>query len=104
QEKNVINYIGIFAPQNDDGITSLENVKNVSDQIEENFDIVSLYLAWEKGIESNFPGALLDSIYSQKSIPMITWEPWLNTFEDEINDSAHVYDLIAQGFFDYYIL
>jgi cellulose synthase/poly-beta-1,6-N-acetylglucosamine synthase-like glycosyltransferase/beta-mannanase len=104
QEKNVINYIGIFAPQNDDGITNLENVKNVSDQIEENFDIVSLYLAWEKDIESNFPGALLDSIYSQKSIPMITWEPWLNTFEDEINDSAHVYDLIAQGFFDYYIL
>jgi cellulose synthase (UDP-forming) len=27
QEKNVINYIGIFAPIHDDGITSLEIVK-----------------------------------------------------------------------------
>ena len=104
QKKNVINYIGIFAPQNDDGITSLRNVKKVSGQIEENFDIVSLYLAWEKDMESNFPGAVLDSIYLNKSIPMITWEPWLNSFENEINGSAHVYDHIASGFFDHYIL
>ncbi len=103
QKKNVINYIGIFAPQNDDGITDLKNVQTVSNQIKENFDIVSLYLAWDKNIQTNFPGDLLDSIYSQKSIPMVTWEPWLNTFEDEINENDHVYDLIANGFFDDYI-
>ncbi len=104
QEKNVMKYIGIFAPQNDDGITSFENVKSVSDQIEENFDIISFYIAWEKNIESNFPIAILDSVFLNKSIPMITWEPWLNSFEDEIPDSAHVYDLISSGFFDDYIL
>ena len=104
QKKNVINYIGIFAPQNDDGMTSLENVKNLSAQIEEKFDIVSLYLPWEKNIESNFPQAILDSIYLNKSIPMITWEPWLNTFEEEINDSSNVYNLISNGYFDDFIL
>lgn len=103
QEKNVMNYIGIFAPQHDDGITSLENVKNVSDQVEENFDIVSFYIAWEKDLESNFPNATLDSVYLNKAIPMITWEPWLNSFEDEISDDVHVYDLISSGFFDEYI-
>ena len=103
QEKNVINYIGIFAPENDDGITSLENVNIVSAQIEENFDIISLYIAWEKDLESSFPTAILDSIYLNKSIPMITWEPWLNTFENEITDSSHVYDLISSGFFDSFI-
>ncbi|MEX0660661.1 MAG: glycosyltransferase [Balneolaceae bacterium] len=103
QEKNVMNYIGIFAPQNDDGITKIENVNYVSDQIEENFDIVSLYIAWEKDIESNFPNAILESVYQNKSIPMITWEPWLHSFEDEITGSAHVYDLISSGFFDDYI-
>ena len=103
QEKNVINYIGIFAPKYDDGITSLEIVKDISDQIEENFDIISFYLAWDKDIESSFPTAILDSVYLNKSIPMITWEPWLNTFEAEISDSDHVYDLITSGFFDDFI-
>ena len=103
QEKNVINYIGIFAPEYNDGITSLEIVKNISDQIEENFDIISFYLAWHKDVESHFPAALIDSVYLNKSIPMITWEPWLNTFQDEIADDDHVYDLISGGFFDDYI-
>jgi len=103
QEKNVINYIGIFAPSHDDGITSLDIVINISDQIEENFDIISHYLAWNKDIESSFPDALIDSVYMNQSIPMITWEPWLNTFEDEISDEDHVYDLITSGFFDSYI-
>ncbi|SHF44031.1 Glycosyltransferase, catalytic subunit of cellulose synthase and poly-beta-1,6-N-acetylglucosamine synthase [Mariniphaga anaerophila] len=104
QEKNVINYIGIFTPQNDDGITSLENVKKVSAQIGENFDIVSLYIAWEKNIEASFPRAIIDSIYQNNAIPMVTWEPWLNSFSQEINDSAHVFSLIENGFFDSYIL
>ena len=103
QEKNMINYIGIFAPQYNDGITSLEKVKDISDQIEENFDIISFYLAWDKDIESNFPTSVIDSVYLNNSIPMITWEPWLNTFEDEIADNDHVYDLISGGFFDDYI-
>lgn len=102
-KKNVINYIGIFAPQNDDGITSLENVREVSSRIEENFDIISLYIAWDKDIQSNFPRLLLDSIYTRNSIPMITWEPWLNTFADEMEEDEHVYDLIARGFFDDFI-
>jgi cellulose synthase (UDP-forming) len=103
QEKNVINYIGIFAPQYDDGMTSLEIVRDISDQIEENFDIISFYLAWDKDVESHFPTAMIDSVYLNKSIPMITWEPWLNTFEDDIADDGHVYDLISSGFFDDYI-
>jgi cellulose synthase (UDP-forming) len=65
QEKNVINYIGIFAPQYDDGITSLEIVNDISDQIEENFDIISLYIAWDKDIESHFPTVIAGFIYTQ---------------------------------------
>lgn len=103
QNKNNINYIGIFSPNNDNGITSLRNVKEMSDQIDEKFDIISLYIAWNKSIESNLPQSLLDSIYMQKSIPMITWEPWLNSFEDESIKDKHVYDLIGEGYFDSYI-
>lgn len=103
QHKNVIYYIGVFAPNVDNGISDLKNVKKLSQQIDVNFDIVSLYLAWEKNIESNYPGHLLDSVYRQKSIPMITWEPWLNSFNDEMIQNRHVFELIEEGYFDDYI-
>ncbi len=102
-DKNVINYIGVFTPQVNNGISSLKNVKAVSNQIGEKFDIVSMYIAWEKTIDTNFPKLLLDSVYLQNSIPMITWEPWLTAFDNELN-GKHVYDLINEGYFDNYIL
>jgi len=103
QNKSGINFLGVFAPKIDNGITDLNNVKKISNQIDENFDIISLYLVWGKNIGANFPQPLIDSIYSQKSIPMITWEPWLDSFADELNDSIHVYELIEAGYFDNYI-
>jgi cellulose synthase/poly-beta-1,6-N-acetylglucosamine synthase-like glycosyltransferase len=103
QNKHFINYLGVFAPQDDNGITSLKNVKEISNQINENFDIVSLYIAWEKDINSSFPQTLLDSLYRQKSIPLITWEPWINSFINENTKGKHLYELIESGFFDSYI-
>ncbi|KAF0238628.1 MAG: family 2 glycosyl [Prolixibacteraceae bacterium] len=103
QKKNVINYIGVFAPIADNGISNLQNVRDLSEQIDVSFDIISLYVAWKKDIESNFPAVLLDSIYRQKSIPMITWEPWLNSFNDETNQDKHVFELIEDGYFDSFI-
>lgn len=102
KDKNFVSYLGIFAPQNDLGFTDLRNVKSISKEINENFDIISLYLAWNKN-SGSFPQSILDSIYLQKSIPMITWEPWLNTFKNEIDTNKHVYDLIEEGFFDSFI-
>jgi cellulose synthase/poly-beta-1,6-N-acetylglucosamine synthase-like glycosyltransferase len=103
QHKNVINYIGVFAPDIDNGISNLQNVKNLSNQIDVNFDIISMYISWNKDLESNFPGLLLDSVYRQRSIPMITWEPWLNSFQDEMIQDKHVFELINEGFFDGFI-
>ena len=103
QYKNVVNYIGVFAPHIDNGISALKNVKDLSKQIGVNFDIISFYIAWEKDINSNFPEQLLDSVYYQKSIPMITWEPWTNSFQDEIEGDKHVFELIEEGYFDDFI-
>ncbi len=88
QEKNVINYIGIFAPEQDDGMTSIDQVNILSDQIGETFDILSFYMAWDAELDS--------TIHQHSSIPMITWEPW-------VNDDSHVYDLITIGHFDEHI-
>jgi cellulose synthase/poly-beta-1,6-N-acetylglucosamine synthase-like glycosyltransferase/beta-mannanase len=107
QGKHIINYLGIFAPKTDNGITNLKSVKEISQKIGEDFDIISLYLPWEKSLESKFPQLLIDSIYSQKSIPMITWEPWLNSFMHDLQrdkkEDKHVLELIEEGYFDDYI-
>jgi hypothetical protein len=34
---------------------------------------------------------------------MITWEPWLNSFQKDIKDGKHVFELIGEGYFDSYI-
>jgi cellulose synthase (UDP-forming) len=100
--KNVVNYLGIYAPQNDNGLTNLGKVKELKEQINGNFDIISLYLTWERNSGQKLPVFFLDSIYSQKALPLITWEPW--TFSiDADKRGKHVFDLIEEGYFDEYI-
>lgn len=101
--KHLISYLGIFAPKADNGITDLRNAKTLSKKFREKFDMISLYLPWDKNLDEKFPEALLDSIYQNNSIPLIAWEPWLNTFKGDYPDNKHVYDLISSGFFDNYI-
>ncbi len=104
KEKNKISYLGSFTPKYDNGLTDLDEVKKSILFKENKTDIVSLYLAWNKDIESNFPKTLIDSIYAQKSMPLITWEPWLNSFEnDEGIKGRNLYELIEEGRFDNYI-
>jgi cellulose synthase/poly-beta-1,6-N-acetylglucosamine synthase-like glycosyltransferase len=103
QNRHYINYLGVFAPHNSSGHTTLRDVKLLSSQIDEKFDVVSFDLSWNKDVNSSFADTLLDSIYQQKSIPMITWEPWLNSFDDKSIQGKHLYDLIVAGYFDNYI-
>jgi cellulose synthase (UDP-forming) len=102
--KNTIDYIGIFAPKGDNGLSDLKEVKKIAKFVDNEFNLISLYIAWDKKFEQSFPNNLIDSIYKQKSIPVITWEPWLNTFSDEKEiQGLHLYDLIENGYFDNYI-
>src|SRR5690606_21760119 len=100
--QNTINYIGVFAPNEDNGLTDIVEINKMSTIVDDKFNLISLYLAWDKNFENNFPDDLIASIYKQKSMPVITWEPWLNSFGNEIGDQ-HVYDLIENGHFDDYI-
>ena len=102
-KKNTFNYLGIFAPEIDNGLSNLKYVKEISNQFGKNFDIISIYIPWGKAIELNFPQSLLDSIYEQKSIPMITWEPWINSFQHDPPYGKHVFELIEEGYFDTYM-
>ncbi|WP_111708558.1 glycosyltransferase [Lutibacter citreus] len=102
--KNKIRYLGTFTPKYDNGLTDLKELKKSAQFREDEFDLISLYLAWNKDIESNFPRTLIDSIYKQNSIPLITWEPWLNSFESDENTlDKNLYEQIEEGHFDEYL-
>ncbi|RTE52813.1 glycosyltransferase [Arenibacter aquaticus] len=103
QDKPKFNYLGIFLPKKDNGISNLKAISSISNEIDKNFDIISLYLAWDQDMDKGFPKTLLDSIYEQKSIPMLTWEPWLTNFDTATTKNKHVFSLIKEGYFDYYL-
>ncbi|UNY97214.1 glycosyltransferase [Zhouia spongiae] len=104
QQKNVINYFGIFSPAKNDGISSIRNIVSIEEDNHVNFDIISLYLAWNKDQAITFPYRVLDSIYKSQSIPMITWEPWLNDFQLPDTENKHVIKEINKGRFDQFII
>lgn len=98
-----IKYVGVFAPKIDDGMSDLSKVSEFSQQINQKMDIVSFYIPWDKSVQTSFPENELRNVYRNNAFPMITWEPWLNSFQKEEGMDGHVFDLIASGFFDDYI-
>ena len=82
-------------------ITQLEIDKNI------HFNLISLYLAWNKNSIDNFPDELITSIYSQNAVPLISWEPWgteISTRNDgNLKKGQKILQHIAQGDFDDYI-
>jgi cellulose synthase (UDP-forming) len=98
-----IKYIGVFAPDKDNGISVNKNVSEVEQILNKKMDIISFYLAWNKNIDSSFFNETLASVYNRGAIPMITWEPWLNTFLDSLPEDKHVNESIIAGHLDTYI-
>jgi len=104
ENKTPINYVGVFAPKDDNGLTNLNDLEKNSHINNSKFDLISLYLTWNKDIEKSYPQNLIDSIYQKEALPVITWEPWLNSFQNDlIDEDMHVYDYINTGYFDDYL-
>ncbi|MEO6348721.1 MAG: glycosyltransferase family 2 protein, partial [Aquaticitalea sp.] len=98
-----LKYVGVFAPKVDNGMSDSYKVKEFSQLTNQKMDIVSFYLPWDKSVQTSFPEKELKNVYLNHAFPMITWEPWLNTFQKEEGLEGHVFDLIASGYFDEFI-
>lgn len=101
-------YLGIFQPSEEDGLSDFQAISQLEKQENLDFDIISFYLAWTDDSVNKFPHQLMDSIYKNHSIPMITWEPWASTLSE--NDSVKplieekkIFKHITEGYFDDYI-
>ncbi|MGX5820680.1 glycosyltransferase family 2 protein [Chitinophaga lutea] len=67
--------------------------------------LTSLYIAWGDEPEHLLPDTL-PNVYSNGSIPMITWEPWTSRFGQSMQGREHernIMSLIPTGVFDGYL-
>lgn len=95
---------GIFAPQGFDGITSLKRVEKEQQTYHTHYDMVSIYIPWGDKVQCYIPQKTVDSIYHNGSIPMITWEPWQNLFQQhEFKKDEKVFNHIVNGQYDEYL-
>lgn len=63
--------------------TTLQPIIVFEDSLDTVFPLIHIYSAWGSKREQRFPKDEVESIVMLGSIPMITWEPWLNDFTEE---------------------
>lgn len=66
---------------------SFQGIVDLEDTLKTTFPFIHIYSAWGNKPNELFPESAVNSIVSLGSIPVITWEPWLNDFGD---DEYHV--------------
>ncbi len=92
-------------PQTLDGVIELEQSVNTV------FPMVHFYAAWGDKPDQQFPLQLSNAIWDLGSVPVITWEPWLDDFESAAHPNlplrgkrdAHGLGAVATGAYDFYI-
>lgn len=95
----------------DNTLESYESIIELEDSIKNKLPIISIYTAWGSKKNEVFPVLRAQAIYDLGSMPMITWEPWLDDFDPALfpvdaqatNKNKGGLQAIAEGKFDAYI-
>ncbi|MFH1765077.1 MAG: hypothetical protein ABIF09_12895 [Gemmatimonadota bacterium] len=88
-----------------EGVTALEETLDVT------FPLIQHYTAWGEEPSQLFPGRIVQAIDALGSIPVITWEPWLTTFENRNHPHLPLREsrdrgglvAVAAGDYDFYL-
>jgi Glycosyl hydrolase family 26 len=91
---------------------SMEGFAELEKQMETTFPLVSLYQAWGDLPENQFPTSMMETIAEIGSIPIITWEPWVTTFDRDVRTNLAPVERrefgslasIARGDYDFHIV
>jgi hypothetical protein len=100
--------IGAFDDHTEESYESIITLENA---INTQLPVISLYTAWGSKRNEVFPVLRAQAIYDLGSVPLITWEPWLDDFDpqlyavkaDDVNKNKNGLKAIADGKFDAYI-
>jgi hypothetical protein len=101
----------LLGAYDDATLESYENIIAVEDSLRIKLPVISIYTAWGSKKDQVFPLLRVQAIYDLGSIPMITWEPWLNDFDpaeypwnaNTFNKNKGGLKAIAEGKYDVYI-
>ena len=103
-------YSGFYSPTEFTNPEPLATgMESAEAQLGRSFDIPSLYVAWGPDSLTDFPRSQLEKWVGEGRIPMITWEPWTETFPwaheqgHYLAQNKGIMHHIAEGDFDYYI-
>jgi hypothetical protein len=92
-------------PETFEGVVALEQAVGTT------FPLVHVYTAWGDRPEQQFPLRLLTTIWTMGSVPLVTWEPWLSTFDNARHPhlplreerDRHGLAAVARGDYDFYV-
>lgn len=101
----------LFGVYDDQTADSYEPLVNLENKLDTTFPIIQLYTAWGSKRDQRFPRLRAQAIADLGSIPLITWEPWLDDFDPQrytwldgrSNVNVDGMRAIADGEFDSYI-
>jgi hypothetical protein len=101
----------LLGAYDDHTVESYESIISLEDAMKTKLPMISLYTAWGSKRTEVFPTLRAQAISDLGSIPVITWEPWIDDFDPQMfqvpSDAAtkNVGGLkaIAEGKFDAYI-
>ncbi|UBM62313.1 hypothetical protein LA303_13075 [Candidatus Sulfidibacterium hydrothermale] len=89
---------------------SFDNILRFDKMLKAPLALIQIYVAWGDKPKEEFPMLYAKAIYDLGSLPLITWEPWLNDFDREKHHLPKVVDpnkkgmqAVAQGEYDFYI-
>lgn len=92
--------------------TSFQPIITLEDSLNTEFPLIHIYSAWGSKREQRFPSDQVRSIATLGSVPVLTWEPWLNDFEgsdfigmpsvEERNKNG--LKAVAEGMYDPYLI
>lgn len=92
--------------------SNLASIFSLEKKLETSLPIIQIYVPWGSRNEQKFPVHIVKNIINKGSLPLITWEPWLNEFEarkypnlrnSEDRDKGGMAD-IKNGLYDEYII
>ena len=101
----------LLGAYDDHTVESYESIISLENALNTEFPVISLYTAWGSKRNQVFPVLRAEAIYDLGSIPLITWEPWMDDFDaqffpglvDDANRNRNGLKSIAEGKFDAYI-
>jgi len=90
---------------------TLNGVVNLEQSLGVTLPLVQIYAAWGDKPDQRFPLQLLTSIWNMGSVTVVTWEPWLNDFENARHQNLplpeardrHGLASVARGDYDFYV-